>query len=460
MKWRRKEMPRIMKLASKDIEVPEKRQEYTICIVGCGRKGLITACHFIEAGFNVIGVDSNRHTIHQLKKGKSPFTESNIHKFIEEHVKNSRFRATTNLRKAVSVSNIIIVSIPQSLEKGKKPDYSRLEKTCKDVGMSLTSGSLIIFQNIIGPGMTESLAKETLETASGLEAGPDFGLAYSSILSASNKPSKDMPNCTRVVAGITKRSLKVACLILETITKGEIVRVKNIKTAEAVKLLEAAYKDVNIAFASEFAQFCEKAGIDFVKVQNTIKPLRFSRMVGLHISRDSYFLVKEAEAIDVRFRMLSLATKINDETLDHALRLVRDALRSCQKSLRRAKLAVFGISSIPNRKRATNSAPKKLISLLKKRGASVKVYDPFFSTKELLNLGYTAETSMSKTVEGADCLVIAVAHDRFTRLNLRRIQILMKKPVAIVDMGQIVDPVKAERTGFVYRGFGRGVWTK
>jgi UDP-N-acetyl-D-mannosaminuronate dehydrogenase len=75
-------------------------------------------------------------------------------------------------------------------------------------------------------------------------------------------------------------------------------------------------------------------------------------------------------------------------------------------------------------------------------------------------MDYDAETSISKTVEGADCLVIAVAHDRFTRLNLKKIQILMKKPAAIVDMGQVVDPLKAEQTDFVYRGFGRGVWTK
>jgi UDP-N-acetyl-D-mannosaminuronic acid dehydrogenase len=326
--------------------------------------------------------------------------------------------------------------------------------------MSLISGSLIIFQNTMGPGMTETFAKETLENASGLEAGTDFGLAYSSVMNNSPNPSKDLANGTKVVGGITKRSLKVACLILEAITKAEIFRVKNIKTAEAVKLLEEAYKDVNIAFANEFAQFCEKAGIDFVKVRNIINPKKFSRMAGLHTSRDSYFLVDEAEAVDVKLRMLSLSTKINDETLDHAIRLVRDALKSCQKPLRRAKISIFGISSLPNRKKAANSATKKLVNRLKKSGASVKVYDPFFSQKELTNMGYAAEATLSKTVEGTDCLVVAVAHDRFTRLNLRRIQMLMKQPAAIVDMGQIVDPAKAEKAGFMYRGLGRGVWTK
>ena len=453
-------MSTVMKLAGKDLESQEKRREYTVCVVGCGRTGLVTACLFAEAGFKVIGVDSSSHTIHQLKRKKSPLTESDLRKFIEPRIKDSQFRATTNIRKAVSESDVIMICVPASLDKKKKPDYTRLEKTCRDIGMSLKSGSLIIFQNTMGPGMTETLAKETLENASGLEAGNDFGLAYSSTLNNTPGPSKDMGNGTKVVGGITKRSLKVACLILDTITKPEIIRVKNIKTAEAVKLLEEAYKDVNIAFANEFAQFCENAGIDFVKVRNIINPRKFSRMAGLHTSRDSYFLVDEAEAVDVKLRMLSLSTKINDETLDHTIRLVRDALRSCQKPLRRAKISVFGVSSLPNRKKATNSAPKKLVKLLKKRGALVQVYDPFFSQKELTNIGYTAEATLSKTVEGTDCLIVAVAHDRFMRMNLRRIKMLMKQPAAIVDMGQVVDPVKAEKAGFVYRGFGRGVWTK
>jgi len=453
-------MSRIMKLAGKDLESQEKRQEYTVCVVGCGRTSLVTACLFAEAGFNVICVDSSSHIVHQLQKRKSPFTESDLRKFIEPRIKDSQFRATTNLRKAVSESDILIIGIPASLDKKKKPDYTRLEKTCRNIGMSLNSGSMIIFQNTMGPGMTETLAKEIIENASGLQAGRDFVLAYSSTLNNSIHHSMDISNGTKVVGGITKRSLKVVCLLLGTITKGEIVRVKNIKTAEAVKLLEEAYKDVNIAFANEFAQFCENIGIDFVKMRNIINPSKFSKMAGLHTSKNSYYLVEEAEAVDVKLRMLSLSTKINDETLDHAIRLLRDALRSCQKPLRRANISVFGISSLPNRKKAANSATKKLVNRLKKSGVSVRVYDPFFSQKELTSMGYTAEASLSKTVEGIDCLIVAVAHDRFTRLNLRRLQMLMKQPAAIVDMGQVVDPVNAEKVGFVYRGFGRGVWTK
>ena len=454
-----------MKLAREDIDTPEKREKYTVSVVGCGRVGLPTACLFAEVGFKVIGVDSNRRIVDLLKKGKSPFTEPQLRAFIEKQVKSSHFTATTNARKAASASDVIVINVPTPVDKKKKPDYSHIEKTCREVGMGLRSGSMIIFQSTIGPGITETLATETLENASGLKAGIDFGLAYCPVCAVPRRTLEDITTRARVVGAINQQSLEVACLLLGTITKGKTVKVRDIKTAEAVELFEKAYQDVNVALANEFAHFCEKAGIDFVEACNAVNPqphhcLKVPGIVGVHAPDDSLLLLEEAEAMNVKLRMLTLARKINDETLDHTLHLVRDALRSCQKTLRRAKISVFGVSSRPNMKEPRGSPTKKLVNILKKRGVVVQVYDPFFSQKELSKMGYPAKATLTKTVEGADCIIIAVGHDRFRRLNLRRIKFFVKKPAAIVDMGHVVDPAKAEKEGFVYRGFGRGVWTR
>jgi len=453
------------KLAREDIDTPEKREKYTVSVVGCERVGLPTACLFAEVGFKVIGVDSNRRIVDLLKKGKSPFTEPQLRAFIEKQVKSSHFTATTNARKAVSASDVIIINVPTPVDKKKKPDYSHIEKTCREVGMGLRSGSLIIFQSTMGPGITETLAKETLENASGLKAGIDFGLAYCPVCAVPRRTLEDITTRARVVGAINQQSLEAACLLLGTITNGKTVKVRDIKTAEAVELFEKACQDVNVALANEFAHFCEKAEIDFVEACNAFNPnphhsLQVPGIAYVHASEDSLLLLEEAEAVNVKLRMLTLARKINDETLNHTIHLVRDALRSCQKPLRRAKISVFGVSSRPNMKEPRGSPTKKLVNTLKKRGVVVQVYDPFFSQKELSKMGYPAKATLTKTVEGADCIIIAVGHDRFGRLNLRRIKFFVKKPAAIVDMGHVVDPAKAEKEGFVYRGFGRGVWTR
>jgi nucleotide sugar dehydrogenase len=455
-----------IEIAREEIDTPKKREKYRICVVGCGRVGLLVACLFAEVGFKVIGVDSNRRIIDFLKKGKSPFTEPQVHAFIEKQVKSSHFSATTDARKAASASDVIIINVPiPPIDKKEKPDYSHVEKTCREVGMGLRSGSLIIFQSTMGPAITETLAKETLENASGLKAGIDFGLACCPVCAVPRRSLEDITTRARVVGAINQQSLEVASLLLSTITKGEIVEVSDMKTAEAVELFEKAYQDVNVALANEFAYFCEKAGVDFVEVQNAVNPqlhhsLQFPGIVEDQASENSLLLLEEAEAVNVKLRLLTLARKINYETLDHTLRLVRDALRSCQKPLRRAKISVFGVSSHPNMKEPSGSPTKKLVNILKKKGVMVQVYDPFFSHKELSKMGYSAKGTLTKTVEGVDCIIIAVGHDRFTRLNLRRIKVFVKKPAAIVDMGNVIDPAKAEKEGFIYRGLGRGVWTK
>jgi len=160
-------MSKVMKLAGKILESRENRREFTICIVGCGRTGLVTACLFVEAGFNVIAVDSSSHIVHILKTGKSPFTESDLRKFISKHVKNNRFKATTNLRKAVSESDVIVFGIQTSLDKKRKPDYSRLEKACKEVG-----SHVLAITNVKG----STISREA-DSVMYIKAGPEIGVA-------------------------------------------------------------------------------------------------------------------------------------------------------------------------------------------------------------------------------------------------------------------------------------------
>jgi len=456
-------MSLVMALRRKGIETPEKRGKYVINVIGCGRMGLPTACLFAEAGFRVVGVDANPRVVNLIKKGGTPFVEPGLKTLIKKHVKEGRLTATSDIREAASVSDIIVFVLPTPIDQNKKPVYSNVEKTCKQVGMGMRSGSLIIFESTVGPGTTDTLVKEALENASGLKAGTDFGLAYSPIHATSGRALKDIATYPRVVGAVDERSLKVACLILGTVTKGEIIEVRNMKTAEAVKLFENVHRDVNLALANEFTRFCEKAGIDFIearKAANTHPPchLPFPGIVSGHIPKDPYLLLDEAENVNAKLRMTTLARKINDEMLGHTLNLIKEALRKCGKTIRRATILVFGVSYRPNVKEARGSLTRELVGMLRKKDVKVLVYDPYFSHKELMELGYPAQRTLTQTVKGADCLVIAVGHDKFKRLNLKRIKFLVKKHAAIVDMGHVINPAKAEELGFVYRGAGRGVW--
>lgn len=444
---------------------PEERRRYVLTVVGCGRMGLPTACLLSEAGFYVFCLDVNPYVVNQINKGMSPFVEPELSELLKRNLKQGRIKATTNAKEALPSSDIVVVTVDTPIDEKKRADYSNLEGSCKTIGLNMKRGTLLIVQSTVSPSVTETLVKGTLETSSGLRAGVDFGLAFSPIRASAGRVIKDLRSYVRIVSAIDKKSLKAAKAVLKTVTAGELLEVKDMKTAEAAKLFENVYRDVNIALANEFAKFCEREGIDYMKARKAANTQPYCHLlrpgiVSGHIPKDAHLLITEAESLGVRLKMTSLARKVNDDTLSRAYDLVNDAFRACEKPVKRSRIAVLGVSYRANVKETKGSLVIELARLMRKRGAYVTVFDPYFSYRELKDLGYPAEVTLSKTVQGTDCLVIAVGHNRFKRLSLRKLIILMKKPAAIVDLAQIVHPSKAEKEGFVYRGLGRGVWTK
>lgn len=451
----------IMESDEKDLGTPEKRWNYTVCVVGCGRMGLPHACLFAQAGFKVLGVDKDYSILSAVKKGKSPFQETGLDEIIAKQVKAGQFTITDDAEEAASKSDVLILVVPTLVDEKNRPDYSYIEKACEEVGRGLRSGSLVIVASTVGPGITENLVRENLEKASGLKAGKDFGLAFSPIRATSGRVLYDVTHYVRVLGAIDNKSLRAASLVLETVVKAGTIPVSDIRVAEAVKLFQNVQRDVNIALANEFASFCEKAGIDYLEAQKVANTdpychLLIPGLVSGHIPKDPYLLVREAQNLSVKLRMVEHAREINESVVKHTVQLVREALRECGKTLRGANTAVFGVSYKPNVKEPKGSRAINIVKMLEAEGANVKVYDPFFKPKELTELEYPAGRSLANVTKGADCLIITVGHDQFGKLDFKRLKTLMRAPFAIVDMGHVINPAKAKQEEIVYRGFGRG----
>jgi UDP-N-acetyl-D-mannosaminuronic acid dehydrogenase len=455
----------ILHIKPEETNTVEKCGKYTVSIIGCGQIGVLHACLFAEAGFRVKCVDADQTIVNNIVRGKMPFIKREIGLKLKSYAKKGLLNATTDVKTAVSQSDVIAITIPVEIDIKKKANYSNLENICKHVGSGLHHDSLVVLMSTVGIGVTQSLIKEVLEDTSGLKVGADFGLAYSPIQLLNEQTLENFANQERIVAATDKNSLNAASTILGTFTKGCLTKTECVKTTETVTLFKAMQQDINVALANELALFCEKAGIDYLEAHKlatigACPVFSLPTFVSGNIREDSYLLLDNSENLNFKLRVPAIAREINEEIVKHAVNLAKDALRNCGKTLRRARISLLGILQAPNVKSPPKKMVEELAKMLEAKGAKVGVYDPYFSGDEMGEMQYHLKKNLSEALEGVDCILILTAHDQFKRLNLKKLKALMKMPAAIVDLEGIVEPNKVEKEGFIYRGLGRGVWTK
>ncbi|MGB9915144.1 MAG: UDP binding domain-containing protein [Candidatus Bathyarchaeales archaeon] len=446
-------MPAVLRVKPEEIATAEKRQAYTVSVVGCRQIGVLYAIAFAEAGYKVVCTDLDQSLVRNIAKGKAPYVAREAEIKLKRFAKTGQLNATGDLKNAVSQSDIILISTPVKFDDKKRADYSDIEKICKQIGAALRRDTLVIYTGITGFGATEGIIKELLENTSGFKVGDSVGFVYNPIYIPNSQRLATIRDQELKIAAADKTSLDSTTKILGTITEKPIRRIPDIKIAEAAALFSIAKKDAHTALANELAIFCENTGIDYIE---TLKILDaqytdIAPTIAEENCRDgAYLLLESAENLTAKLRLPTLARQINEQMTGHAVNLAQDALRSCGKTLRRARIALLGNVQ-------PQTAAETLLQMLEKKGAKLNLYDPASSVNEQANMARVLKKSLNETVEGTDCIIIISPLDMLTRLNLKKLYGAMKAPAAFVDLTGMVEPQKVEKEGFIYRGIGRGV---
>ena len=438
---------------------------FTIEVVGLGWMGLPLACLFAKAGARVMGADQNSSLVKTINSRKSPINEDGLPELLRKVVSSGKFTATTDTADACSKSDVIAIMVPTLIDRHKRPYYQHVEEACMEIGKGIRPGSLVLFQSTCGPGVTDRVVKTTIEKHSGFKAGQDFGIAYSPIRAMGGQSLVDMQKYARAVGGIDKKSADAAIAVLSCIVDGQLIRTRDIRTAEASKLFETIYRDVSIALANEFAVFCEGAGIDYFEAMHAANSQPYSHLlspgagVGGHcLPVYPYLLSAESEGGKLKISMDSRRT--NDQMPSHVMRLAADGLRTCGRSVKRSRFTVLGITYRPNVKETRYSPSLELIGLLKRRGGRICVYDPLYSSDELRKMGFHTETTLPGALEKADCAILIVSHNEFKSIKAIDLAANMSKNAVVVDCTGLLEPEDIEKVGLIYRGVGRGLWSK
>jgi UDP-N-acetyl-D-mannosaminuronic acid dehydrogenase len=398
----------------------------TIDLVGIGNMGLPVAIAFAKEGAKVVGVRTNQAIVDQINRGESPLIgEPNIPELLGEMVKAGKFRATTDGTAAAKDSDVIILLIPLLVNANGQEDYSIIRSAANVAGKGLEKGDLVIISTTMPPGATEHVIKPILETASGLVAGKDFGLAHSPERLMVGRVIRNLYKFPKVVGGLDEASTEAATGVYSVF--GDVVQTSSLLAAELVKVAEGTFRDVNIGYANFLATLCEPLGVDVWEViavanEGTREHCMIHRPsagVGGHcIPVYPWFLINKAKELGINAELLRQARYINDSMPFHTVDLIIRCLNAQKKSVKGSKISLLGISFRADVKETRFAASLPILKHL--RGyhpAAILAYDPYFSKKEITNFGFTP-VSFDEALS-ADCIVLLSPHTEFQELKTK-----------------------------------------
>lgn len=426
-----------------------KTKTETIAVIGLGYVGLPLAIRASEKGFPVVGFDIDAAKVAAVKNASVTYVTPREQKALEAA---RGFRAT-DVARDLAEASVFIVCVPTPVNGTHEPDLRPLEGACRTIAAYLKKGDLVVIESTVNPGVCESVVLPLLERR-GLKIEKDFFLAHCPERVNPGDRHWDVRTIPRVIGASGPESLLRATQLYRSIIDGDITPMQTLKEAEAVKMVENAFRDINIAFVNELAMSFDKAGIDLLSVIRGASTKPFAYMphlpgcgVGGHcIPVDPYYLIRYGHENGFTHKFLMTARSINNRMPGYTVSLLANALRRKRKQLKGANIALLGLSYKRDIADERESPAHEIRRQMEERGAVVRAYDPYVPA------GSTHDT-LQDALEGADAAVIATDHSEFRSLTPFH---FMRGGVDIVIDGRncLVKDDFAE-SGIIYSGIGR-----
>lgn len=423
-----------------------------LALVGLGYVGMPIAVEFAKH-INVIGFDINEKRINEYKNGVDSTNE------VGEAIKDTKVEFTadpTRLKEA----KFIVVAVPTPVNEDNTPDLRPVEGASRTVGQNLSAGTIVVFESTVYPGVTEDICVPIIEKESGLKCGVDWKIGYSPERINPGDRVHTLTNIRKVVSGMDEESCNEIKKVYDIVIKAGTFPVSNIKTAEAVKVVENSQRDINIAFMNEIAIICDKLKIDTDEVlagMNTKwNALGFKPgLVGGHcIGVDPYYLTNISEKLGYHSQIILNGRKVNDSmgafVADAAIKEMIEAGMAPKK----ATVVILGLTFKENCPDTRNSKVVDIVNRLKEYDIDPVVTDNWADV-DIAKHEYNIDLTPWNEVPKADCVIVAVGHKEFRSMSMRDLKNLFKTDLAdeekvLIDVKSLyrMDELKASNMRF------------
>lgn len=430
-----------------------KSGEESLSLIGLGYVGMPIAVAFANEGVKVIGFDLNRAKIDLYKNGKDPTNEVG-----DDAIKQTSVMFTSDeadLKKA----KFHIVAVPTPVNQDHTPDLTPVIGASEIVGRNLTKGSIVVFESTVYPGVTEDVCLPIIERESGLKCGIDFKIGYSPERINPGDKVHRLENIKKIVSGCDEEALEEIKAVYDLVIKVGTYPVSNIKTAEAVKVVENSQRDINIAFMNELAMVFDRMGIDtneVVEGMNTKwNALGFRPgLVGGHcIGVDPYYFTYEAEKLGYHSQIILNGRIVNDSMGKFVADAAIKQMIKVGKAPTKSKVIILGLTFKENCPDTRNSKVADVYNSLMEYGVQPIVVDPWASEHDAKH-EYNIELKPMEEAKDADCVILAVAHNEFKQLGLDKLSGMFKdipqKEKVLIDVKGLYSVNNLNESGLSY----------
>lgn len=419
--------------------------ERIFAVYGLGNVGGPLAAAWLRVGAKIIGVDISKKLLSEIKSGTSHKKEPFISETFTRALKEGNLEVTDDGPTASKNSHIKIVAVPVGL-KGNKIDLTALKAVAKNIGQGLKKGDAILISPSLPPGTAENIVLPIMEKYSSLKGEQDFYFIYNPERIFEGRALQDIEeNYPAIVAGLGKKSLEFGEALLKIISKKGVMTFSSLANAEAEKLFEGVYRDVNIALANELSEFCEKVGVNYWEARKGANSQPFCHLHypgtgvgGLCIPVYPRFIIEASSKIGKHLKMVEFARTTNDLM---PIKCVNESMKLLAKhkiKIKGAKIAVLGLGFRGEVTDSRLSPTYTVVKELLKKGCKVTVHDPYIFEDGLLPSSVKLLSDLDAVVEDTSLIFISSDHKTYAKLNQNSFS-KARKPLLVFDGRNILD---------------------
>ena len=439
--------------------------DVSIAIIGFGHIGGSMGSLLASKGFPVVGIDKAAGILQAFEAGECPFEEPGLAAVLARAKERHTLRVTADYTEIKS-SDVVLIVVGTPLDEDHGPILDHLKSATRSLGKVLQPGMLILLKSTVPPLTTQQLVRPILEEASGMEAGVDFGLAFSPERVDEGNVLEGLYGIPVVVGGVNTASSELAVEFWTRTLGVETMVVPDPTTAELVKLADNQWIDLNIALANEIALLSDAIGVDAMEVikaanslpkgQHWVNILYPSIGVGGYcLTKDPWFLHRLGAQRDIDLQTPQCSRAVNEQMPSVTVQRVISCLHAHQKDPAQARVTILGLS-FKNDTGDTRSTPAgPIIQMLEDHGCKVQAYDPLVSENQARALtGSAIAPDIQAAVEGADVVACLSCHEEFRSANLSQLKERTRENCWFLDGRLGFDPLSVKAAGFDYTAIG------